>query len=71
MSEEKRFTLRMDSELFEEVKKSAKKNRRSVAKEIEFILFNWAGMDPEGDYNDVSSVPVEVDQKPAYEDEEK
>lgn len=35
---EKRFTLRMNKELFEIVKKSAEKNRRSVAKEIEFIL---------------------------------
>ena len=35
---DKRFTLRMDKELFEIIKKSAVKNRRSVAKEIEFIL---------------------------------
>lgn len=35
---DKRFTLRMDKELFDIVKKSAEKNRRSVAKEIEFIL---------------------------------
>lgn len=35
---DKRFTLRMDKELFEIVKKSAEKNRRSVAKEIEFML---------------------------------
>lgn len=35
---DKRFTLRMDKELFEIVKKSAERNRRSVAKEIEFIL---------------------------------
>lgn len=36
--EEKRFTLRMDGELFELVRESAEKNKRSVAKEIEFIL---------------------------------
>lgn len=35
---DKRFTLRMNKELFEIVKKTAEKNRRSVAKEIEFIL---------------------------------
>ena len=35
---DKRFTLRMDKELFDIIKKSAEKNRRSVAKEIEFIL---------------------------------
>lgn len=35
---EKRFTLRMDKELFEHIQKSAAKNRRSVAKEIEYIL---------------------------------
>lgn len=39
MSETKRFTLRMDNDLFNVIKKSAEKNRRSIAKEIEFILF--------------------------------
>ena len=38
MSAEKRFTLRMDADLFELVKKRAEKNKRSIAKEIEFIL---------------------------------
>lgn len=32
---EKRFTLRMDKDLFERISKHAKINRRSVAKEIE------------------------------------
>lgn len=32
---EKRFTLRMNGKIFEEISKSAKFNRRSVAKEIE------------------------------------
>lgn len=32
---DKRFTLRMDKELFERISKHAKINRRSVAKEIE------------------------------------
>lgn len=36
--EEKRFTLRMSADLFETVKSSAERNKRSVAKEIEFIL---------------------------------
>lgn len=34
----KRFTLRVTSELFEKIKKSADKNKRSIAKEIEFAL---------------------------------
>ena len=32
---DKRFTLRMDAELFENISKSARIHRRSVAKEIE------------------------------------
>ena len=35
---EKVFTLRMDEELFEKVKSSAEKNKRSIAKEIEYHL---------------------------------
>ncbi len=35
---EKRFTLRMDKELFERISKHAKINRRSVAKEIEVAV---------------------------------
>ena len=35
---EKRFTLRMNAELFELIKQTAEKNKRSNAKEIEFIL---------------------------------
>ena len=35
---EKRFTLRMNIKLFEKIKKSADKNKRSIAKEIEFAL---------------------------------
>ncbi|MEK5175112.1 Arc family DNA-binding protein [Heyndrickxia sp. FSL W8-0496] len=38
MSEQKRFTLRMDGELFETIKERAEKNKRSVAKEIELLL---------------------------------
>lgn len=36
--QEKRFTLRMDLKLFEKIKKMADKNKRSIAKEIEFAL---------------------------------
>lgn len=35
---EKRFTLRIDHDLFEKVKNSADKNKRSISKEIEYIL---------------------------------
>ena len=38
MSEEKRFTLRMDNDLFELVKAQAEKNKRSIAKEIEYAV---------------------------------
>lgn len=37
-ADQKRFTLRMDEELFEKVKASAKENKRSIGKEIEFVL---------------------------------
>lgn len=32
------FTLRMDKELFEKVRQEAKDERRSIAKQIEFIV---------------------------------
>ena len=38
MTEQKRFTLRIDSKLFELVKEQAEKNKRSIAKEIEYLL---------------------------------
>lgn len=38
MSDEKRFTLRMDAELFERIKDQAEKNKRSIAKEIEYLI---------------------------------
>lgn len=37
-NEEKRFTLRMDSGLFEDISKIAKVHKRSVAKEIEYAI---------------------------------
>lgn len=39
--EEKRFTLRMDAELFQEISALAKKNRRSTAKEIEYAIAKY------------------------------
>lgn len=35
---EVRFTMRMESDLYERIKEIAKKNKRSIAKEIEFQL---------------------------------
>lgn len=34
----KRFTLRIDNQIYKTVKESAKENRRSAAKEIEYAL---------------------------------
>ena len=36
--EKKRFTLRIDNKLFEKLENSAKNNKRSITKEIEFII---------------------------------
>ncbi len=38
---ETRFTLRIETALFEKVKELAKKNKRSAAKQIEFIIEDW------------------------------
>lgn len=35
---DKRFTLRIDNNLFKRVEQSAKKNKRAIGREIEFIL---------------------------------
>ena len=32
------YTLRIDANLFEKIKESAHKNKRSIAKEIEYVL---------------------------------
>ena len=34
----KTYTLRLQADLYEQIKKSADKNKRSIAKEIEFAL---------------------------------
>lgn len=39
--DEKRFTLRMDAKLFEEISKLAADHRRSVAKEIECAIAKY------------------------------
>ena len=36
--EDTRFTMRINTELLDRIKESAKKNKRSTAKEIEFML---------------------------------
>ena len=36
----KRFTLRIENNLFEQIKIKAKENKRAIGKEIEFILEN-------------------------------
>ncbi|HCX3191680.1 Arc family DNA-binding protein [Staphylococcus aureus] len=36
--QDKRFTLRIDKNLFSEIERSAKRNKRSIGREIEFIL---------------------------------
>jgi hypothetical protein len=41
MNEQKRFTLRMDADLFKEIEKKADENKRSIAKEIEYLLENY------------------------------
>lgn len=38
MNEQKRFTLRMDAELFKLIEKRAEESKRSIAKEIEYLL---------------------------------
>ncbi|MFD2704193.1 DUF6364 family protein [Salibacterium lacus] len=48
MADRKRFTLRMDENLFEKIEEQAERNKRSVAKEIEHLLENKLD-DLEGD----------------------
>ncbi|AGR47581.2 putative Arc-like DNA binding domain [Brevibacillus phage Osiris] len=53
-SNEKRFTLRMDADLFERIKEQAEKNKRSVAKEIEFLI--------EKHLEEVESIKIKIDE---------
>lgn len=41
LNEQKRFTLRIDKNLFEKVKIQSENNKRSIAKEIEYLLENY------------------------------
>ncbi len=41
MSNLRRFTLRIDAQILEEIEERAKNNKRSMAKEIEYILENY------------------------------
>lgn len=50
-NEQKRFTLRMDEELFEVIKERAEKNKRSIAKEIEYLLDKHLKKDKENESN--------------------
>lgn len=38
---DKRFTLRIDKELFQKIEAHAKKDKRAVGREIEFILAQY------------------------------
>jgi len=38
---DKRFTLRIDKELFEKIELLAKKDKRAIGREIEFILAQY------------------------------
>lgn len=38
---DKRFTLRIDKELFKKIETSAKKDKRAIGREIEFILAQY------------------------------
>ena len=40
-SEDTRFTMRIDTDLLNKIKAQAQANKRSAAKEIEFILEQW------------------------------
>lgn len=39
--EDTRFTMRINTELLNRIKQQAQNNKRSTAKEIEFILEQW------------------------------
>lgn len=41
MAEEKRFTMRMDGDLYEVLSKCAELDKRSIAKEIEYMVENY------------------------------
>ena len=56
--EEKIFTLRIDNDIFEACKFEAYRNKRSISKEIEYVLENYYGL-----ANDVDVVPDDFEEK--------
>ena len=58
---EKRFTLRMDADLFEDVRISASINKRSIAKEIEYVLEKYYEREPNipRDGSDIADLDVQ------------
>lgn len=48
-NDQKRFTLRMDADLFEQIKERAEENKRSIAKEIEHLLENYIKKEKDSD----------------------
>jgi hypothetical protein len=51
VSEQKRFTLRMDADLFKTIEKRADESKRSIAKEIEYLLENYLKCEESTDKN--------------------
>jgi hypothetical protein len=47
MPDQNRFTLRIDTDIFNKIKSLADSNKRSVAKEIEYILEKYVDKDEE------------------------
>lgn len=45
--EDTRFTMRINTELLNRIKEQAQSNKRSTAKEIEFILEKWFEDNPQ------------------------
>lgn len=50
---DKVFTMRIDEELLETVRVNAEKNKRSLAKEVEFILEDYYYNKPADDYEEM------------------
>lgn len=58
---DKVFTMRIDEELLVKVRLSAEKNKRSLAKEVEFVLENFYLYNP--DFGEKLIVPEEHQQE--------
>ncbi len=46
--EDKRFTLRIDKNLFAKIEEAARKDKRAIGREIEFILEQYFQGNPKG-----------------------